>query len=249
MENKSRIHEYLAFLDKAWSENEVLKYLGMFEKKKNHVDNSQIFLIEDPGASAKFIYDIGIEDYFFHLPFQKITLEVIGEKARNIIFAERIGESGEVGLSYAVETKPGVWLQSIESSTTGGRADFNPDPLLGGPGSPAPRNMDVAFAMLAVLCKILECKNVSMQRVSAKPTVRSKLGKEPPLYSHHVLVVKPERSESPSLGGTHAPPRVHLRRGHIRHLSDGRTIWVRESVVGDKTRGIVTKDYLVGAQA
>lgn len=50
-----------------------------------------------------------------------------------------------------------------------------------------------------------------------------------------------------SLGGTHASPRWHIRRGHWRNLADGRRVFVREAQVGDMSRGGVVKDYEVAA--
>lgn len=47
------------------------------------------------------------------------------------------------------------------------------------------------------------------------------------------------------LGGTHASPRWHIRRGHWRQLRDGRRVFVRECEVGDASRGGVVKDYRV----
>jgi hypothetical protein len=46
-------------------------------------------------------------------------------------------------------------------------------------------------------------------------------------------------------GGHHASPRLHLRRGHWRHLRSGREVWVRDCKVGDKTQGGVIHDYVV----
>jgi hypothetical protein len=46
-----------------------------------------------------------------------------------------------------------------------------------------------------------------------------------------------------SLGGTHASPRLHLRRGHIRHCYTGQYVWVRPTTVGNKRLGIIFKDY------
>jgi hypothetical protein len=43
-------------------------------------------------------------------------------------------------------------------------------------------------------------------------------------------------------GGTHASPRLHWRRGHIRRLGN-RTTWIRATLVGDAGRGIVVHDY------
>ena len=68
-----------------------------------------------------------------------------------------------------------------------------------------------------------------------------------PFFTYKVLTLKPsKRSSGEGLGGTHASPRVHLRRGHIRRLPDKR-IWVNGCVVGDKSKGMVVKDYAVPA--
>ena len=42
---------------------------------------------------------------------------------------------------------------------------------------------------------------------------------------------------------SHISPRVYLRRGHIRRLKT-KNVWVNSCVVGDKSKGIVQKDYL-----
>jgi hypothetical protein len=55
------------------------------------------------------------------------------------------------------------------------------------------------------------------------------------------------KQKSPPLGGTHATPRWHIRRGHWRTIADGRRVFVRECEVGDKSRGGVVKDYEVAA--
>lgn len=44
-------------------------------------------------------------------------------------------------------------------------------------------------------------------------------------------------------GGTHASPRLHWRRGHIRHLAQ-RTTWVRPTLVGSSDAGIIAHDYV-----
>jgi hypothetical protein len=46
-------------------------------------------------------------------------------------------------------------------------------------------------------------------------------------------------------GGTHAPPRWHVRRGHWRTVSNGQRVFVRECEVGDQARGGVVKDYRI----
>lgn len=77
---------------------------------------------------------------------------------------------------------------------------------------------------------------------STKPTLAGRrLG-----YEYHVLEIDPEYvAESVSSGGTHASPRFHLRRAHLRHLSSGKVTFVRQTQVGNPLLGTVAKDYVV----
>jgi len=81
---------------------------------------------------------------------------------------------------------------------------------------------------------------------------RRKKGKVP-LFSYKTLHLtlptshtKTEQTESSS---GRAAPRVHLRRGHIRILNRNtekqQMVWVQPCVVGDKSRGVLLKDYKV----
>lgn len=75
---------------------------------------------------------------------------------------------------------------------------------------------------------------------------REKRGKTP-FFTYKELTIMAGGSDAGhSLGGSHASPRVHLRRGHIRRLPD-KTVWVNAAVVGNKSRGMVDKDYRVMA--
>lgn len=56
--------------------------------------------------------------------------------------------------------------------------------------------------------------------------------------SNEVKIIKPDQ------GGTHASPRVHLRRGHVRHYAT-HSVWIEDMIVGDPSKGAVIKDYLV----
>ena len=69
-----------------------------------------------------------------------------------------------------------------------------------------------------------------------------------PLYDYHVLAIKTEHQTSRTdntLGGNHASPRFHWRRGHIRKLPSGKNTWVRSCAVGQTDMGIIEKDYVV----
>jgi hypothetical protein len=93
---------------------------------------------------------------------------------------------------------------------------------------------------------------VVIEDVPAKPFVnklRAKKGK-PPLFEHKIVTIDLNRvavSHAEPQGGTHASPRFHHRRGHVRHLQDGRMTFVRPCTVGGFEQGMVTHDYRVKA--
>jgi hypothetical protein len=64
-------------------------------------------------------------------------------------------------------------------------------------------------------------------------------------WEYRVADIDPSRiaEAAARLGGTHASPRWHIRRGHWRRLGDGRRVFVRECEVGDRSRGGIVKDY------
>lgn len=102
--------------------------------------------------------------------------------------------------------------------------------------------------VLSTFLSALNCNNI--KQVEHKPNkklqnTRQKRGKQP-LFSHWTLELSlpPKSSKGNStLNGTHASPRVHLRRGHPRQYSPGKWTWVQACVVGRNGKGIVTKDY------
>lgn len=83
----------------------------------------------------------------------------------------------------------------------------------------------------------------ALRRKYAKAGVRG--------WTWHQMTIDLERAraKAPPLGGTHASPRWHIRRGHWRQLADGRRIFVRQCQVGDPAQGGVVKDYIVKGQA
>jgi hypothetical protein len=67
------------------------------------------------------------------------------------------------------------------------------------------------------------------------------------LYSYHVLDIDGvvwDRDHD-AITGRGSGVRSHLRRGHIRRLSDGRRVWVRPTYVHGSVPGFVDKDYNV----
>lgn len=96
----------------------------------------------------------------------------------------------------------------------------------------------------------LNCTNVHQVEHKADERLqkaRVKRGKKP-LFSFWTLELDLSRPESrESLGGTHASPRLHLRRGHPRQYAPGKYTWVQPCVVGNKALGMIHKDYSLAA--
>jgi hypothetical protein len=66
-----------------------------------------------------------------------------------------------------------------------------------------------------------------------------------PTYDWHTVAIEPAQAKRESQGGTHASPRAHDRRGHLRRLRSGKIVWVRDCRVGNAALGAVFKDYEV----
>lgn len=70
-----------------------------------------------------------------------------------------------------------------------------------------------------------------------------------PTYDWTTVVIRPAPPRSEYKGGTHASPRQHDRRGHLRRLRSGKNVWVRAHKVGDASRGAVFHDYQIAQAA
>lgn len=98
-------------------------------------------------------------------------------------------------------------------------------------------------------CSVINCANVTTAEISPSAALnrkRREKGKQP-FFSYKVLQLSDERRESGKEGGggSHASPRMHLRRGHLRRLG-GRAVWVRPAMVNaGASTGAVLKDYAV----
>jgi hypothetical protein len=66
-----------------------------------------------------------------------------------------------------------------------------------------------------------------------------------PAYDWRTVVIEPTAPRGDPQGGTHASPRLHDRRGHLRRLKSGKNVWVKPCKVGDPSRGVVFHDYKV----
>ena len=106
------------------------------------------------------------------------------------------------------------------------------------------------FAIFVSFVCALSCGNTVIEDSSIQPSkiknsIRKSKGKLP-FFTHKILTIDTQSStkNQSTKSGSHNSPRVHLRRGHIRRLPN-KNVWVNSCVVGDKSKGMVSKDYLV----
>lgn len=107
---------------------------------------------------------------------------------------------------------------------------------------------DVSDECCAVIemCVALNLANVHVKDLPANRAMNAILKRKgkPLRDDYKVLVVDTPSKEYARLDkGTHASPRFHIRRGHIRRLHDGRRVWVRATSVGDPAGAKIFKDY------
>lgn len=104
------------------------------------------------------------------------------------------------------------------------------------------------YIEIASSVEVFSCSNVVTVEHKTPKLInekRKKKGKTP-FFSYRTLHVTGESTAKETTGkGNHASPRLHLRRGHIRRLPDGRRVWVTSCLVGDKTKGFAAHDYKV----
>lgn len=100
----------------------------------------------------------------------------------------------------------------------------------------------IRTALCAMRCvNIGRAEHVPNERLQRARKKRGKL----PLFSFWTLEIDmpKSRAHGQDFGGTHAAPRLHLRRGHPREYKPGLFCWVQPHAVGNKKNGIVHKDY------
>jgi hypothetical protein len=222
-------------------------------------DNCEILRLSPAGVRK------ALQEFPIRLPYESVVLEFAGDadgggKDKLVLAMEQIGDNIQCYRVHNREARESrkQWVAdnvrydfigiSGHSPTIGlHHADF-------GTFDDWPEYYkDMAALILGSVvefCAALACKNVDARDVIVPPEklnrARVRRGKSP-LHVYRVLSISGQSANSDDRGGTHASPRIHLRRGHIRRLPIG-PVWVNACVVGDKSRGIVTKDYAVVAR-
>lgn len=121
-----------------------------------------------------------------------------------------------------------------------------------GPAGDEPIDDEEARMILGVIAAwyrtLVSGCEASRPEVANTFTNRRKIAQgKKPSYDWHTVIISPQKPQSASLGGTHASPRLHDRRGHLRKYKSGKTGWVKACKVGNASLGTVFHDYEVRA--
>jgi hypothetical protein len=103
----------------------------------------------------------------------------------------------------------------------------------------------------ACSCSNIEASTLTKGIAQDSPLARRRAadGKVPMFETKVLTLDVPGRAASGPRGGSgssgRASPRMHMRRGHIRRLEDGRRIWVNNAVIGTQSNGQIQKSYAI----
>ncbi len=106
----------------------------------------------------------------------------------------------------------------------------------------------LAYGVFTVSCLIGLC--IKSKAVAYKPVAnpknaaRAAKGKKP-LFDWTTVEIKSVSYKNTPLGGTHASPRQHDRRGHFRMYKSGKRVWVAQTKVGKASNGVIFHDYKI----
>lgn len=240
---------------------DVVKDQHWIESINHCMSKAVHFVLPDGGK----IFDDKFKGLYglpFKLPYNNLTIEYLSsDKTKSCILVTGYGST--IGIHLAVAEKD-IWgvvpccalihhtpdVFTLDEIIT--RVQYKCLPIGKQPSEDIQRiavqGVASSLGRLFELLEALSCYNVSManyQDQSPSNDKRIKAGKIP-IYETKMLVVNTSyvSGKSVSRDGSHASPRQHLRRGHIRRL-EGRNIWVNACVVGDATKGVINKQYQI----
>lgn len=224
--------------------------------------------IQRPRKVSKFEFDS------WHLPYPATCFEFASPEAewnrdhnkkhtstRRIVTLTQgpVGQSMLHGIWYCDDLR--MWLPSecglsIELIPESFNALYSPVLLLWQDRLP-PTTEAVLEDYQTEICAVIQalsfmrCNNVYVNSIMPPRKLneaRAKKGK-PPFFEYKVLELKKQEATIYRSGNhsDRASPRIHLRRGHIRRLPNGESTFVSPCVVGDKSMGMIAKDYVTGS--
>lgn len=199
------------------------------------------------------------------LPYHTITVEYFGTqyKSKNVILARQFDDGSITISSFSYVAECDFWFPCLVNTHIGNipiqgtikvqyQCPFPKTLEYSGKTIDSTKGIiDNATFCLVELLEALSCRNVTTEPIEkVNPSVNSrriKAGKLP-ICETKMLVIDTKAESSgycKSVGGSHASPRQHLRRGHIRRHPTAGNLWINSCVVGDPSKGTITKSYEV----
>ncbi len=212
-------------------------------------DDPERMMWFDIGHAPDASFDFQVDgEHLTHLPFQRMAVCGLDAKKRKFMLY-LIAGTGNVSVAGFVLCSN----SKFEPIDPFAYVDTPEGVRLLPPDKPdRPLKPDDCMAVMSVVGYMLDSLDdggtVYQPAVKANsPTNKRRIanGKPALIYDWRTVVIEPKQTKSESLGGTHASPRQHDRRGHWRVTSTGRKVWVRNCTVGDASKGTVFHDYKV----
>ena len=212
-------------------------------------DDPEQFMWFDMGSAPESEFDHEVDgEYMTHLPFKRMAVCGLDAEKRKFVLYLIAGD-GHVAVSGFV-----LWTNhKFEPIDVFAYVD-TPEGvrLLPHKNADQPLKIEDCRSVMATIAFMLD--SLDAGGAAYQPTVKANSptnkrrianGKPALIYDWRTVVVEPKQTKSEPLGGTHASPRQHERRGHWRVTSAGRKVWVRNCTVGDASKGTVFHDYKV----
>lgn len=191
----------------------------------------------------ELVPDVDLQPDIFLLPYTKCWFEFdVGEGQFFGLFC--LQDKNEIVINVFTKGKNGPWIFSGTSIVACNEKN-KLNTRWAGFESEARSTMIMCMARYLMA---LNCCNITRTEHKPKPSqqsVRRALGRQP-LFSTWTLEIDLDRTEREVPGescGGHTSKRLHLCRGHARQHKPGKWCWVRAHVRGDKSLGMVHKDY------
>lgn len=212
----------------------------------------------DPDAALSFVwFDLSkTERYAFawsdlpgsRLPFERCAIVGRDQKDDKFMVLASQGDESTILLA-AVAMMPNRWVRTPMFAVVMADGGCR----IGAVEGETEITKDQAAPIVGILAEFLKASSPTGYRATAKLNSltnkrRAQKGKPPLVYDWHTVIIEPKTPKGLPLGGTHASPRQHERRGHWRTCANGSRVWVRHCTVGDASRGTVFKDYKIGAE-
>lgn len=247
--------------------------LNLIHEAKSLCASSQKFIIPDDDVMFQDIrYRALNEDQPLRLPYKQIAIEYrLFNDSPGKAEADRCGASGAAKcIVFAWEDESNIFVRryilgeaqsgwtvcslsaipkhgGVLADTEEGRL-IKADVVKQGYLESLDEKCDLgAVAAVLALLNVLACSNIKVKAVGPKSGGR-KVKSALQFDTYHVLMVESPCSPAVCATGSreHRSPREHLRRGHIRRLDGGRSVWVNAAVVaGGRGAGVVSKAYAV----